>query len=211
MSRTEDVATRAEKESSRRALTSAASAEWGTPKAVVALQHLVFGGPADLDPASSDYWNRHTFQAKRFYDQRQNGLKQPWFGNVAENPPDKTEGMDRGVVRAFWEKGLHHWRRGEVDALFWVGFSLEQLVSLQSSPMHPLQFVTVVPCARLAYLARPPGGGPPTPGASPTHGSYLTLLPSSRSRTVAQAQMRLFQQGARSLAGGLEGALVRPM
>lgn len=194
------------------ALHSAATDDWGTPRGVVEFGRYVLGR-IDLDPFSSAYWNHHTVKAARFYDRDQNGLAQPWSGSVHLNPPNgKAPGTDRSMVRACWDRLVEHAREGRIDGAFWVGFSLEQLTHLQGSAMHPLQFWTVVPADRLAFLQRTANNGPPTEGASPTHGNYLTLVHSTRSRSEAKAQAERFVAAAKRISPGWpSGALVRPL
>lgn len=189
---------------------SAGKAEWGTPRALVELGRAALGG-IDLDPASSSYWNVHSVKAARFFDQRINGMTQPWRGRVFINPPGKVKGAPRTDPgpKAFWEKLIKHYAAGEVTAAVWVGFSLEQLVQLQGSPMHPLQFLTLIPCERLTFLEKAPGNGPPAEGESPTHGNFVTLLYDRGDRERGAQQVRTFLDLANRL-DGLFGAVVRP-
>lgn len=192
---------------------SAVTADWGTPRAVVELARSALGA-IDLDPATSAYWSFHTVRPTIYFDEHSDGLKQPWRGRVLINPPGTIAGQraafERGSVpRKFWEKLISHYIAGDVDSAVWVGFSMEQLVLLQGSPMHPLQFVTLIPCERLSFLMRGAGNGPPVEGSSPTHGNFLTLLPSRCDRDVAARQVRTFLEISQRL-GGVAGAIVRP-
>ena len=200
---------------------SAKSCEHGSPAAAVELARYALGG-LDLDPASNAYWNRHTVKAARFYDRAANGLAQPWAGRVWCNPPgaDEEAGTD-SLVRPYWERLVAHWREGLIDGAVWLGYSLEQLVLLQAAPAHPLMFVTVVPCERLRFLERRPGDAPPVERlgpdgkpSGPTHGNFITLLPSRRSDSEARAQVARFRERAAALttrAGAIGGAIVRPL
>lgn len=59
--------------------------EWYTPGAILEPARLVMGC-IDLDPASSDIANR-LVGAQKYYTKEDDGLGQPWFGNVWLNPP----------------------------------------------------------------------------------------------------------------------------
>lgn len=196
---------------------SAKTTDWGTNRKVLDVVRYVLGG-IDLDPFSSSYWNHYTVKASRFYDRRQNGLKQPWSGRVLLNPPG-TDDADRAAVGAFdrrsvprqcWERAIEDYRYGRIDCLMYIGFSLEQLTLLQGSMMHPLQFVSLIPCERQPFLAKCPRNGPPIEGGSPTHGNFITLLPGMRSRTEARDRLLRFREVSSNLAM-VPGALVRPV
>lgn len=211
------------------ALHSAATCEHGSPPAAVELARYALGG-IDLDPATSAYWNEHVVRAARFYDRAANGLRQPWAGRVWLNPPgaDDDAGTDN-LVRPFWERLVEHWREGLIDGAVWLGYSLEQLATLQGGAAHPLMFVTLVPCERFRFLSRrvktgrvgldgrelmADAPGPPREGESPTHGNFVTLLPTRRSPTEAAAQVARFRERAAQLTtgkGSVFGALVRPL
>lgn len=202
------------------ALHSAKTCEHGSPPAAVDLARYALGR-IDLDPATSAYWNEHTVKAARFYDRASNGLRQLWSGTVWCNPPgaDEVAGTDN-LVRPFWERLVEHWREGLIDGAVWLGYSLEQLATLQGCAAHPLMFVTLVPCERFRFL-EPRRGAPPVERlgpdgkpSGPTHGNFITLLPSRRSASEAQAQMARFRQRGQQLTtskGGVFGALVRPL
>jgi ParB family chromosome partitioning protein len=125
-------------------------------------------GGIDLDPASCEAANE-IIQAERYYTKADDGLKQPWRGKVFLNPPG-----GRGVVKAFWSKLIEHYRAGEVTEAVWIGYSLDQLQTLQSCEASPLDFPLCVPTKRLHFT---------TPGReakSPTHGNYISWLPPRR-------------------------------
>lgn len=215
------------------ALHSAKTCEHGSPAAAVELARYALGG-IDFDPASNAYWNEHLVRARLYCDRRANGLAQPWSGRVWCNPPgaDEAAGTDN-LVRPFWERMVSHWREGLIDGGVWLGYSLEQLATLQGGPAHPLMFVTLVPCERFRFLeAR--RGAPPwlrratverivdgqkvqvpiDKEASPTHGNFMTLLPTRRSDSEARAQIARFKERAMALTttkGSVFGALVRPV
>lgn len=216
------------------ALHSAKTCEHGSPVAAVELARYVLGG-IDLDPASNAYWNHHVVRADRFYDREANGLEQPWAGRVWCNPPgaDEAAGTEN-LVRPYWERLVEHWREGLVDSAVWLGYSLEQLATLQGSPAHPLEFPTLVPCERFRFLEER-NGAPPIERlgvskvkradgsvrmvstgkpSSPTHGNFLTLLYSMRSASEARAQLKRFRAYAERLTtakGAVFGATVRPL
>ncbi len=201
---------------------SAATCEHGTPAEGVDLARYSLGG-LDLDPFSSAYWNHYSVKAGAFFDKRTNGLAQDWTGKLIVNPPGedsvvnpatkKREVIAPSLVRPAWEKLVQHWRAGQVDGALWWGYSLEQLQMLQVSPFmyqgapwSPLKCLTVILAARPKHLVRSAANGPPTPGTSPTHGGYATLLPSVRFRSLAEEQVARFVERAGKL-----GVVVRPV
>jgi hypothetical protein len=181
--------------------------EHGSPANGVELARYALGR-IDLDPMSSAYWNHHVVRAARFFDRRVDGLKQPWLGTVWLNPPgaDQQAGTEN-LVRPCWDKLVEHWRAGDVEGAVWWGYSLEQLQALQlgGRAWHPLRCLTVVLAGRPRHVKRPASGGPPVEGDAPMHGGFATLLPSTRFRSLAEAQVRRFTERA-----GVLGQVVRP-
>jgi hypothetical protein len=169
------------------AMHSSATAEHGTPHEVVALARHVMGR-IDLDPCSNAYWNKHVIHAKEFVDQDGDAADGDWCwpgaargDRVFVNPPG-------GQVKEFWRLSLQLWLAGA--AVFWVGFSLEQLVYLgREGAMFP-GFRRVILPRRLAFL-RAVDGGPPVPAKAPTHGNWLCLMPSE------QEQVERFEAACR--------------
>jgi hypothetical protein len=188
---------------------SSATANWGTPVVGVELARAVLGR-IDLDPCSNAYWNERTVKARRFYTGApgSDGLVEPWSidgvpGTAFVNPPGDKTGE---LVRSFWNRLVREWASGEVTAAIWIGFSLEQLVSLQKgtrcTPMDRGFHITI-PSSRWAFLQQTEEGGrgvlassqlslladpvvpsldAPEPGESPSHGNFVTFLPPSEGR-----------------------------
>lgn len=169
------------------ALRSSATNDWGTPIAIVEMARAVMGG-IDCDPCSSAYWNEYVVKAGLFYDEGSDphpfkiegwSHSKRWF----INPPG-------GLVKEFWRFATERYREG--SAVFWVGFNIGQLQTLQDHGLFFDGFVRCIPRRRLAYLKRVEGG-PPVPGTQPPHASYLALLPS------AVEQVERFRELARAL------------
>lgn len=117
------------------------SSEWYTPSPFVEAGREVMGG-IDLDPASHEEANR-TVKATRFFSEDDNGLVQRWYGRVFVNPPG-------GLVPAFWHKFIS----GEFVEGVWIGYSLEQLQTLQNigAARTPLDFPTCITSKRIAFV-----------------------------------------------------------
>lgn len=171
------------------------SAKWGTPKPVIEFARAVLG-EIDLDPASSAEFNQRV-GAKRYFTEEDDGLSQLWIGRVFLNPPGDPTGK---LIQLFWEKLVDSYVTMRVESAFWVGFSLEQLVSLQKYPVHPLspRVWLVIPSRRLAYYDPEAGDD----ADQPTHGSYLALLPS---RVQVQRERQFVQWVGQNF-----GAAVKP-
>jgi len=120
------------------------SPEWFTPRPIVEAAREVLGG-IDLDPASHAEANR-VIRARRFYDERANGLRRPWSGRVFLNPPG-------GLVAEFWHRLIDAWEARQITAAIWIGFSIEQLQTLQGYEVRsPLAFPFCVPDRRIPFV-----------------------------------------------------------
>ncbi len=139
------------------------SPEWFTPSAIVNAARKVMGG-IDLDPASCEEANQ-IVKAKKFYTKEDDGLTQPWNGmRLFINPPG-----GRGLVNAFWQKLMSEPAGAQI---VWIGYSLEQLQTLQSHNLvTPLNFSMCVPTRRIQFVA--PSG---RKAGSPTHANYITYI-----------------------------------
>lgn len=120
------------------------SAEWYSTPALVEAARELFGGRIDLDPASHEEANR-IVKAERFYDEQKDGLRQSWdASSLFLNPPG-------GLVDAFWKKLIAEtWN---VREAVWIGYSLEQLQTLQVSNVRtPLDHPLCFPSRRIAFV-----------------------------------------------------------
>lgn len=128
------------------------SADWYTSTKYVEAARAVMGG-IDLDPASHEEANQ-TIKATHFYDQEANGLAHQWLGRIFINPPGGKDAAGMGLVPAFWLKLLAEWMAGRVEQAIWIGYSLEQLQTLQSCDgcRHPLDFAICIPARRIAFI-----------------------------------------------------------
>jgi hypothetical protein len=122
------------------------SPEWFTPGDYVEAAREVLGS-ITLDPASHAEANR-IVRARRFFTEEQNGLRRSWGRRqrVLLNPPG-------GSVPAFWHRLIYAWRAGELEAAIWIGYSLEQLQTLQGYDVpNPLAFPICIPSRRIAFV-----------------------------------------------------------
>ena len=141
------------------------TAEWYTPSYIVEPARRVLG-VIDLDPASSRTANR-TVKAAKFFDEQTDGLNQDWWGNVFLNAPGgKRSGVS--LPLCFWQYLVWNYEEHFIKAAIWIGYSLEQLQTFQSSASrNPLSFPICIPKKRIPFVGR---------GTSPSHGNYITYM-----------------------------------
>lgn len=167
------------------ALHSSATPEHGTPPEIIEAARKVLGS-IDLDPASSAVFNENV-KADAFLSKGNNGLMQKWTGRLFVNPPSGERG---GLVKAFWDKLMRDYINNYVQEAIWVGFSIDQLQTLQNtSHGGPLQFPICIPRQRIQFvksMEQPAqqglfGDGPidatPVLGESPTKPNFICYLP----------------------------------
>jgi len=80
--------------------------EWGSPGWLVKSASEAMGG-ITTDPCTSPIF-QEVIQAPYAYTAQDNGLAQPWYGNVFINPPVMH-------ARAFWARMVDDWQAGVID------------------------------------------------------------------------------------------------
>lgn len=147
------------------ALHSKVTPEWYTPAEYVEAARAVMGA-IDLDPASC--WKANeVVKATEIHDKSDNGLSWLWHGRVFLNPPG-------GLVREFWRTLLAEHMYGDVPEAVWMGYSLQQLQTLQSNnEAGPVRMAASIcyPRKRIAFL-----DATGTASKRPTHANYIAYL-----------------------------------
>lgn len=170
------------------------SPEWYTPSAYVEAAREVMGG-IDLDPASHEEANR-IVKAKKFYTAEDDGLAHQWKGRVFLNPPGGKREDGHSLVALFWFSLMMAHRVGNVPQAIWIGYSLEQLQTMQSfCSTTPLDYSLCVPSRRIAFVENAAKqaerfaklrarGKEPSERSSPSHGGYVCYLGDQPSKFV---------------------------
>ena len=155
------------------------SPEWYTPSPFAEAARDVMGG-IDLDPASHEEANC-IVKATRFYTAEEDGLQMPWFGRVFVNPPG-------GLVPEFWCRVVASFNSNEFDEAIWIGYSLQQLQTLQNECAEtPLDFTMCVPSKRIAFVENEAKraeriakllalGKKPNEKSTPSHANYISYI-----------------------------------
>ena len=189
------------------ALHSSATPEHGTPPEHINAVGRVLG-LIELDPASSAVFNKNV-KAEKFFTKANNGLLQQWNGRLFVNPPSGERG---GLVKAFWDKLMDDYASRKVQAAIWVGFSIDQLQTLQNTTYGgPLRFPVCIPRQRIQFvksmeISNQPGlfgdasvDATPVLGESPTKPNFIAFIPPvdedwSRDRPDAETFRREFSK-----------------
>jgi hypothetical protein len=174
---------------------SAESDDWGTDGEIVAHMRHTFARGPDLDPCSSSQWNGR-IGAAQIITEQMDCRRTRWIPGVPLLEP-RQDWRDLPIATlearvsaplihcnpAGDPKGeivAHCWRNcsalvalGWVRAVYWVGFSVEQLARLQrvGAPTHPLQHPTRIPPERREFET-----SPGMAGTAPSHANFVTLL-----------------------------------
>lgn len=159
------------------AMHSADSPDWGTPPiprrfSACFLRPSALGDAIDLDYASSKYWNTWWQDKDRpvayldgsrgkdvlVEEDRRRAVTGHGCGAGHLNAPGANGGE---MVQKCWELFENDHRIGWLHSGVWIGFSLEQLTSLQGiAPRSPLSVhdgtvITIIPCRRIRYELHP--------------------------------------------------------
>lgn len=170
------------------------SAEWYTPSLYIESARRVMGR-IDLDPASHPEANTRV-RARRIYTEEDNGLIKRWRGCVFLNPTT-------GLVGEFWLKLMAEYHAGRVSQAIWIGYSLEQIQTLQNLERRdflPIEYPTCFLRARIPFIENAAKrrarfrklraeGKVPNPRSQPSHGNYITYIgrrPATFARVFSQ-------------------------
>jgi hypothetical protein len=120
----------------------------------------------DLDPFSCEEANK-IIGAETILTKEDDAFNTPWPSAeyVFINPPRPVKGepSTRNNTRRAWELAVDY----VGGSILWVGFSIEQLATLQESVKYPLDYPTVILRNRIKFV----GGR-----NNPSHANYITLL-----------------------------------
>lgn len=163
------------------------SPEWYTPYSIVYCAREVMGA-IDLDPASHAEANL-TVGAAKFYTEQDDGLTQPWSGRVFLNPPGGKDADGKSLVPQFWSMLVESFFARFIDEAVWVGYSLEQLQTLQSAKTRytPIDFSICIPRRRIEFVENAAkraarieklvaSGKTPNQKSQPSHANYITYM-----------------------------------
>jgi hypothetical protein len=160
------------------------SDSWYTPAPIVEAARDAMGG-IELDPASHEEANL-IVKAERYFTEQDNGLIQSWAcRSLFLNPPG-------GLVAEFWLKLMTEWAANRIGCATWIGYSLEQLQTLQiacaqSKAPTPLDYAICYPRKRIAFVENDAKkslrmqnliaqGKKPNEKSSPSHANYVAFL-----------------------------------
>lgn len=120
---------------------SSESNEWYTPPWIIEKVVRVLG-TIDTDPASCEVANK-VVKASNFYTESDNGLIQPWVGNVFCNPPGGQTIERQSLARLFWEVAIAKFEKKEFkEGLFLLKLDLHSKWQHEFLK-HPHCFITI--------------------------------------------------------------------
>lgn len=174
-------------------LHSAVSPDWWTPIPYVEAARHAMGGQIDLDPQTTHEVNQTRVKAAWCYTAEDDCFTKRWEGRVFLNPSGD-------LVRQSWQYLLAAVLCGDVPQAVWVGYSLQQLQTLQRGGPGPWAMANAIClCShRIKFDCSPEeqarlqaaldaknraAGTPLTPWKNaPTHGNYFAYFGPSVSR-----------------------------
>lgn len=133
--------------------------EYGTPTDIIERARNTMGD-IDLDPASSEFFNKNV-KALSFYSKKRNGLLQNWHGNVWMNHP-------YGKNNKLWiNKLINEYENGGVEQAFCITWASVGSSWFNGLLNYPQCFLY----KRVNFI-----GLDGKPKTSPTKGSVITYL-----------------------------------
>lgn len=146
--------------------------DWLTPEYIIEKVRRVLG-EIDLDPASSKFANER-IRARNIFTKEQNGLIQPWWGNVFINPPGgKVDG--KSLTALFWKKLVLEIQQEEsaVQHAIFLAFSAEALQNTQGKGVPSIgSYTFCIPAKRIRFDF--PG---PAIKTAPSHSNVIVYVP----------------------------------
>jgi hypothetical protein len=152
--------------------------EWYTPAPIVEAARTVLG-TIDLDPASNAQANE-IVRATKFYSREQDGLLQPWYGNLFCNPPGGKV-LNRSMTGLFWSRLMSAVDENVIDHAIFLCFSLEALQSTQRYGRSVGDYPFCVPSSRIQFVPGRPG----VTKTAPSRSNAIVYVPGRVDRTVA--------------------------
>ena len=156
------------------ALHSSKNDSWVTPQNIVNRAHTLFGGPPDLDPASSPEANG-MMRAKQIITREQDALTVDWpvVDTLWLNPPGgKLRG--KSMAGLFWGRFVWAYRHGRFKRGLFLGFSLNILQVAQAyDVVPPTDFPLCIPRNRISFVLPDESGTSYHEGGSATHPNVI--------------------------------------
>jgi hypothetical protein len=179
------------------ALHSNESNEWYTPAEIIKLVRKVFPR-IDLDPFSCEYANR-VISATKILTKEDDAFECDWpeAEYVFVNPPGRIKGDSSTYdnIKKAWNR-VTELPSGNTS-IIWVGFSIEQLATLQDFRPCPLDFASVILRNRIQFDSQLVPGEKKKNGAS--HANYITLV--TNQQALRAKFIEVFSKHGRIITG----------
>jgi hypothetical protein len=160
-----------------------ATDQWFTPPEIVNRVDQVFNRHIDLDPCGSTESNK-IVQASRVITEDSIDTDWGWQPNVFCNPPSgKYTGAHpdyNGLSnpQAFFKKLNSVFDDGQIGQYIYLGYSIEQLQTLQAKTEIPKDCLICIPAKRIRFVDQSGNRN------SPTHGNCIIYRGLSKSKFV---------------------------
>jgi hypothetical protein len=157
--------------------------QWFTPPEIIDRVDRVFDCCIDLDPCGSKESNK-IMHASRIITKNSIDTNWGWCGNVFCNPPSgKYQGSDtyyKGLSnpQAFFKKLERGINLCQIDQYIFLGYSIEQLQTLQTKTEIPDDCLICIPRKRIRFVDQSGNRN------SPTHGNCIIYRGQNQSKFV---------------------------